>query len=100
MSETVLFIGIIVLIIVLIICIHIYDRSLVRSIKIYEKRLEEKGIFKRHFISSKIETKNKITVKCSNCSKTFTLKANEIPSSGRIVKCGHCSKTWRQMPLI
>ena len=50
MSATTLFIGIIVFIILLIICIHAYDRHLVKEIKIYEKRLEKKGIFKRHFI--------------------------------------------------
>ena len=53
MSETNLFIGIIVFIILLIICIHVYDRHLAKEIKIYEKRLEKKGIFKRHFIKNK-----------------------------------------------
>ena len=52
MSETNLFIGIIVFIIMLIICIHVYDRHLAKEIKIYEKRLEKKGIFKRHFIKT------------------------------------------------
>ena len=50
MSETILFVGIIIFIILLIICIHTYDSYLVKEIQIYEKRLEEKGIFKRHFI--------------------------------------------------
>ena len=53
MSATTLFIGIIVFIILLIICIYAYDRHLVKEIKIYEKRLEKKGIFKRHFIKNK-----------------------------------------------
>ena len=29
--------------------VYFYDRKLVKSIEEYEKRLEEKGIFKRHF---------------------------------------------------
>jgi len=52
MSETNLFIGIILFIILLIICIHVYDRHLAKEIKIYEKRLEKKGIFKIHFIKT------------------------------------------------
>ena len=52
MSATTLFIGIIVFIILLVICIHAYDRHLVKEIKNYEKRLEKKGIFKRHFIKT------------------------------------------------
>ena len=53
MNEFTLFsiIGIFILIIILI--IHIYDRHLVKQIKTYEKRLEKKGIFKRHFIKNK-----------------------------------------------
>ena len=53
MTETQLFIGIIVFIIFLIICIHICDKHLVKEIDIYEKRLIKKGIFKRHFINKK-----------------------------------------------
>ena len=52
MSKIALFSGITIFIILLIICIHIYDRYLVKEIKIYEKRLEKKGIFKRHFIKT------------------------------------------------
>ena len=63
MSETNLFIGIIVFIILLIICIHVYDRHLAKEIKIYEKRLEKKGIFKRHFIKT-IPGKKKMIIKC------------------------------------
>ena len=29
--------------------VYFYDRKLVKSIEEYEKRLEKKGIFKRHF---------------------------------------------------
>ena len=29
--------------------VYFYDRKLVKSIEKYEKRLEKKGIFKRHF---------------------------------------------------
>ena len=99
MSETNLFIGIIVFIILLIICINVYDRHLAKEIKIYEKRLEKKGIFKRHFI--KTETINKkMIIKCKSCSNKFVVKDTDIPVSGRIVKCSHCSVTWRQMPNI
>ena len=98
MSETTLFIGIISFIILLIICINIYDRHLVKEIKIYEERLEKKGIFKRHYISHKVG-KKKIIIKCKNCSKKFAVKDNDIPSKGRIVKCSFCSVTWRQMPI-
>ena len=99
MSETSLFIGIIVFIILLIICIHVYDRHLVNEIKIYEKRLEKKDIFKRHFINTE-SAKKKIFIKCKNCSYKFVIKFGDIPASGRIVKCSHCSSTWRQMPNI
>ena len=97
MSETILFVGIIIFIILLIICIHAYDRYLVKEIQIYEKRLEEKGIFKRHFIGTTL--KKKMIIKCKNCSKKFTVKDGDIPANGRIVKCSHCSVTWRQMPI-
>ena len=96
MSETSLFIGIIVLIILLIICIHAYDRHLVKEIKIYEKRLERKGIYKRHFIKTG-SIKKKIIIKCKNCSRKFAVKGSDIPDVGRIVKCSHCSSTWRQV---
>ena len=59
MSQTTLFTLISIFIILLIICIHIYDRYLVKQIKVYEKRMENKGIFKRHFIENKsIKKKN------------------------------------------
>ncbi len=97
MSETTLFIGIILFIILLIIIINIYDRHLVKEIKIYEQRLEKKGLFKRHFIQSNPD-KNLMVIKCKNCSKKFTVKGSDIPAKGRIVKCSFCSVTWRQMP--
>ena len=95
MSETVLYIGIVIFIIILIICIHIYDKHLLKEIKIYEKRLEDKGIFKRHFIKGKSHKTN-IIIKCKNCSKKFTVKDSDIPPNGRTVKCSFCSFTWRQ----
>ena len=97
MSVTTLFIGIIIFIILLIFCIHAYDRYLVKEIKIYEKRMEKKGIFKRHFIESK-SNKKKMIIKCKSCSKKFYVKDIDIPAQGRIVKCSFCSVTWRQMP--
>ena len=98
MSETTLFIGIIIFIALLVICIHIYDSHLVKEIKIYEERLEKKGIFKRHFIPNKLD-KKKMIIKCKSCSKEFTVKGSDIPPKGRIVKCSFCSVTWRQMPI-
>ena len=99
MSESTLFTAIIVFIILLIICIHAYDRHLVNEIKIYEKRLEKKGIFKRHFIKIG-SSKKKMIIKCKKCSHKFHVKIKDIPPGGRIVKCSHCSVTWRQMPNI
>ena len=99
MSETTLFIAILSFLILLIICIHIYDRHLVKEIKIYEKRMEKKGIFKRHFIASGTN-KKKMIIKCKSCSKQFYVKDIDIPTNGRIVKCSFCSVTWRQMPSV
>ena len=97
MSEIVLYLGIVIFIIILIICIHIYDRRLLKEIKNYEERLQKKGIFKRHFIKSKFNKAN-IIVTCKKCSKKFTVKGSDIPEKGRIVKCSFCSFTWSQMP--
>ncbi len=97
MSQTTLFILIAFFIILLIIFIHIYDRYLVKQIKVYEKRMEDKGIFKRHFIENK-SIRKKIIIKCINCSKKFSVKHMDIPVGGRVVKCSFCSSTWRQMP--
>ena len=57
MSEVTLLTIIIVFIVLLIAIIHIYDRRLVKEIDLYEKRLEKKGIFKRHFIKDKEKQK-------------------------------------------
>ena len=53
MSEVTLLTIIIVFIVLLITIIRFYDRYLVKEISLYEKRLEQKGIFKRHFIKNK-----------------------------------------------
>ena len=46
---SVLILLIILLILILIFIIHLYDRRLVKKIDDYEKRLEDKGLLKRHF---------------------------------------------------
>ena len=99
MTESTLFLGISIFIILLIVCIHIYDKHLVKEIKNYEIRLEKKGIFKRHYINNKIDKKH-ITVKCKNCSKKFVVKTTDIPPSGRVVKCSYCAASWRQKPIM
>ena len=53
MSVVTLLTIIIVFIVLLIAIIHFYDRYLVKEINLYVKRLEQKGIFKRHFIKNK-----------------------------------------------
>ena len=53
MSEVTLLTIIAVFIALLIAIIHFYDKYLVKEINLYEKRLEQKGIFKRHFIKNK-----------------------------------------------
>jgi len=53
MSEVTFLTIIVVFIVLLIAIIHFYDRYLVKEINLYEKRLEQKGIFKRHFIKNK-----------------------------------------------
>ena len=53
MTEIALFILIVILIMLLIVIIHIYDRYLVKEIRLYENRLEKKGILKRHFVKKK-----------------------------------------------
>ena len=57
MSEVTLLTIIAAFIILLIAIIHFYDRYLVKEINLYEKRLEQKGIFKRHFIKNKEKKK-------------------------------------------
>ena len=53
MSAVTLLTIIAAFIVLLIAIIHFYDRYLVKEINLYEKRLEQKGIFKRHFIKKK-----------------------------------------------
>ena len=53
MSEVTLLILLIIFIFLLIVVIHFYDKHLVKEINTYEKRLEKKGIFKRHFTNQK-----------------------------------------------
>ena len=53
MSEVTLLTIVAAFIVLLIAIIHFYDRYLVKEINLYEKRLEQKGIFKRHFIKNK-----------------------------------------------
>ena len=55
MSQFTLILLIILFIIVLIYIVHLYDKYLVKEINEYEKRLEEKGILKRHFTKKKDE---------------------------------------------
>ena len=57
MSEVTLLTIIAAFIVLLIAIIHFYDRYLVKEINLYEKRLEQKGIFKRHFIKNKEKKK-------------------------------------------
>ncbi len=57
MNEITLLILIIVFIILLIFIIHFYDKHLVQEIDLYEKKLVKKGIFKRHFIKNKENSK-------------------------------------------
>ena len=99
MTESTLFLGISIFIILLIVCIHIYDKHLVKEIKNYEIRLEKKGIYKRHYINNKLG-KKQIIVKCKNCSKKFVIKTTDIPPSGRVVKCSYCAASWRQKPIM
>jgi len=56
-NEITLLILIIVFIILLIFIIHFYDKHLVQEIDLYEKKLVKKGIFKRHFIKKKENSK-------------------------------------------
>lgn len=58
MNEFILLTLIILLVALLIVIIHFFDKHLVNQINLYEKRLEQKGILKRHFIKKK-ENNNK-----------------------------------------
>ncbi len=33
-------------------------------------------------------------ITCENCSKTFSIKDNLIPSEGRLLQCGNCNHKW------
>ena len=57
MNEITLLILIVIFIILLIFIIHFYDKHLVKEIDLYEKKLVKKGIFKRHFIKNKENSK-------------------------------------------
>ena len=56
MSQFTLILLIILFVMILIYAVHLYDKYLVSEINKYEKRLEEKGILKRHF-TKKIDDK-------------------------------------------
>tara|TARA_Y100000591_G_C21330093_1_gene449744 strand:- start:253 stop:426 length:174 start_codon:yes stop_codon:yes gene_type:complete len=49
MSETTLFLLIILFIVAIIYAVHVYDRKLVKRINEHEEKLEKKGILKRHY---------------------------------------------------
>ena len=49
MTETTLFILVSIFLAVCFGVVYYYDKKLVKGITEYEKRLEEKGILKRHF---------------------------------------------------
>ena len=51
MTATILLIGVIVFIFLCTIAVYFIDRRMVKKIEVYEKRLHEKGILKRHFVS-------------------------------------------------
>lgn len=57
MTSTILLIGIIFLIFLFIIGVYFIDKNMVKKIDLYEKRMEEKGILKRHFISKNKKNK-------------------------------------------
>jgi hypothetical protein len=49
MSQTTLFLLIILFILIIIFLVHAYDKKIVKQINDHEKKLEEKGILKRHY---------------------------------------------------
>ncbi len=49
MTEITLLILVLIFLAVCFVVVHFYDKKLVKSIAEHEKRLEEKGILKRHF---------------------------------------------------
>ena len=49
MTETTLLLLVVLFLIGCLGIVYFYDRKIVKAIKEYEKRLDEKGILKRHF---------------------------------------------------
>ena len=49
MTETTLLVLVLLLLVGCFFVVYYYDRKLVKAIVEYEKRMEEKGILKRHF---------------------------------------------------
>ena len=49
MTEITLLILALMFLVVCFVVVHFYDKKLVKNIAEHEKRLEEKGILKRHF---------------------------------------------------
>jgi len=38
-------------------------------------------------------------IQCSNCSRKFSVKDEDIPKEGRMVQCSNCSQKWFQTPI-
>ena len=57
MSETTLFLLIILFLVIIIYAVHIYDKTLLKRINDHEEKLEKKGILKRHYYKKNDETK-------------------------------------------
>ena len=38
-------------------------------------------------------------IQCSNCSRKFSVKDEDIPKEGRMVQCSNCSQKWFQAPI-
>ena len=38
-------------------------------------------------------------IQCSNCSRKFSVKDEDIPNDGRMVQCSICSQKWFQAPI-
>ena len=49
MTETTLLVLVVLFLVGCLGIVYFYDRKIVKAIKEYEKRLDEKGILKRHF---------------------------------------------------
>tara|TARA_B100001057_G_scaffold499090_1_gene608468 strand:+ start:1369 stop:1542 length:174 start_codon:yes stop_codon:yes gene_type:complete len=57
MSETTLFLLIILFLVIIIYAVHIYDKILLKRINDHEEKLEKKGILKRHYYKKNDDTK-------------------------------------------